>query len=740
MHPDVADTLIGAFYVNVCILTTSALLMGLTFARRERWTVPLRAALYALTSVALLLFTFPAGPELFIDLRLVPLALAAYRLGPGWALLAALPVTAYRVWVGGPALGGTLLHLTLVLLLASRLRHRGAAPHLPLRENARRSLLIFGPAALTVFPTFLLLGRPVTDAALPYLMVVTFSVLGFSLWTTVVATVARAAERAAPDAPTTDLLTGLPDRRAFELAAAPAGADTYLLLLDLDHFRALNEQHGHEVGDQVLQAAAQVLERQLGRAGPVYRLGGEEFAALLRAESVQDARQLADRARRTLPAQVTARLGRPDLRVTLSGGLVTAGPDALPRAERLLYAAKQAGRHRILDSWQRAPEGAANTPLNRTSPAVSTLRTLLQFIAGNGDPGEEPDLQALLNAAIACVPGAEAGSISVRGGEWSVVRVQSGYGDDLLGTRHTSEQMLHWHGDPAAWQAGQPRVLAGEELRRRSRDAHAPDSPEQRTLEGAGRQNELQANLLIPVRVQGNVYAELNLDSLSAEDAFDAESLQVAEEFGLWAAAILSASIRVRQALSSQDAALLTLGVALEARDMETQGHTRRVVDLATDLGRALNLGAGDLHMLRQGAALHDLGKLLIPDRILLKAGPLTPDEWATMQTHAALGADLAAQLTDLMPAVLDVIRSHHERWDGRGYPQGLRGDAIPLLARIFSVCDVFDALTSARPYKDAWSSEVALAEVAAQAGRQFDPQVVRAFLTLHASELGRPA
>ncbi|WP_370638598.1 HD-GYP domain-containing protein, partial [Deinococcus sp. 23YEL01] len=413
---------------------------------------------------------------------------------------------------------------------------------------------------------------------------------------------------------------------------------------------------------------------------------------------------------------------------------------ALPRAERLLYAAKQAGRHRILDSWQSAAEAGTTTPLNRTSPAVSTLRTLLQFIAGNGDPGDEPDLQALLNAAIACVPGAEAGSISVRGGEWSEVRVQSGYTDDLLGARHTSEQMLYWHGQPAAWQAGQPRVLTGEELRRRSRGAHAPDSPEQRTLEEAGRQNELQANILIPVRVQGNVYAELNLDSLSSEDAFDAESLKVAEEFGLWAAAILSASIRVRQALSSQDAALLTLGVALEARDMETQGHTRRVVDLATDLGRALNLGAGELHMLRQGAALHDLGKLLIPDRILLKAGPLTPDEWDTMKTHATLGADLAAQLTDLMPAVLDVIRSHHERWDGSGYPQGLRGDDIPLLARIFSVCDVFDALTSARPYKDAWSSEAALAEIAAQAGRQFDPQVVRAFLSLQGRELGRPA
>ncbi|WP_019585534.1 HD domain-containing phosphohydrolase [Deinococcus apachensis] len=186
-----------------------------------------------------------------------------------------------------------------------------------------------------------------------------------------------------------------------------------------------------------------------------------------------------------------------------------------------------------------------------------------------------------------------------------------------------------------------------------------------------------------------------------------------------------------QEALATREAALRALGLALEARDRETQGHTDRVTAEATRLGRALGLGPEGLGALRLGAYLHDLGKMAVPDRILLKPGPLTPEERGEMQTHAAEGERLAGELGFIPPAALELVRHHHERWGGAGYPDGLAGEDIPLLARLFAVVDVYDALLSERPYKRAWSREEALAELRAQAGRQFDPRVVTAFLGL---------
>ncbi|MFC3834256.1 HD domain-containing phosphohydrolase [Deinococcus rufus] len=737
--------LLGAFYLNVCIVTTSAVLMGLTYRLHAAsvLTAVLRTALYGATSVVLFLHTVPAAPNVFVDLRVVPLALAAYRLGPGWALLAALPLVTYRVWLGGPALPGALTHLALVLCAATLLRRRDARPgHVPM-GHLRRGLSLFALPALSIFPTFLLTGRPAVDATVAYLLVVVLGVAALALWLSVVRVMARAFDHASRDTiPAVDVLTGLGTRAAFERDhVAPNGgwSGQYLLTLDLDHFRAVNVQHGRDAGDLALQAVGRLAARHVPPPGRVYRLSGETFAAQYRAPDVQAARQVAEQFRRRVPATIAAALGSPDATFTVSGALVADGPDALDAADQLLSLAKVSGRDRILDAWAPPPPPPTDAPLNGTSPALETVRALLRFIAGNDDHGNTANLQALLDAAITCVPGAQAGSITVRQGSTSVVVVQSGFSDDLIGTRHTVAQMQRWHGDVAAWRAGRARILHGAALRERSRLSHGDDSATQHTLAGPGRQAQLQANLLLPVLVQGEIYAELNLDSLQGEHDFTAESLRVAEEFGLWAAAILSASARIRQAQSAQDAALLTLGVALEARDMETQGHTQRVIDLSAALGAALQLDAAELQLLRQGAALHDLGKLMIPDGILLKAGPLTPEERAAMQTHAAHGAALAAQLPELSPGVLEIIHSHHERWDGRGYPCGLRGEDIPLLARIFSVCDVYDALTSDRPYKRAWSAEDARCEIAAQAGAQFDPAVVAAFLAL-TPDTTRPA
>jgi hypothetical protein len=194
----------------------------------------------------------------------------------------------------------------------------------------------------------------------------------------------------------------------------------------------------------------------------------------------------------------------------------------------------------------------------------------------------------------------------------------------------------------------------------------------------------------------------------------------------------LVAEERARRA---QEDAIRALGLALEYRDDDTKGHTDRVTALSTRLGERLHLADQERTSLRWGAYLHDIGKIGIPDGILHKPGRLDPHEWTIMRGHAALGAAFTAQLAFLPAAARALVRSHHERWDGTGYPDGLRGEAIPLTARIFAVCDVYDALTSDRPYKRAWSTADALREIWAGAGTQFDPRLVTEFVRMIEAE-----
>jgi PAS domain S-box-containing protein len=166
---------------------------------------------------------------------------------------------------------------------------------------------------------------------------------------------------------------------------------------------------------------------------------------------------------------------------------------------------------------------------------------------------------------------------------------------------------------------------------------------------------------------------------------------------------------------------------ALDLRDRETEGHTQRVTELTLQLARRMEIGEAELVHIRRGALLHDMGKLGVPDRILFKEGSLTADEWEVMRKHPVYAYDMISPITYLRPA-LDIPYCHHERWDGSGYPCGLKGEEIPLPARIFAVVDVWDALISPRPYRPAWEPEVAARFLKENAGVLFDPHVYRAF------------
>ena len=185
---------------------------------------------------------------------------------------------------------------------------------------------------------------------------------------------------------------------------------------------------------------------------------------------------------------------------------------------------------------------------------------------------------------------------------------------------------------------------------------------------------------------------------------------------------------RTRELEAAQIEVVTRLALAAEYRDDQTGDHTWRVGWYSALLGRELGLSSDDVDLLRLAARLHDVGKIGTPDAILLKPGKLTLAEYRTMESHAAIGARiLSGGQSRLLRVAEEIALTHHERWDGRGYPRGLCGEEIPLLGRVVAVADVFDALTSERPYKRAWAPQEAMEEIERQAGRQFDPRVVEA-------------
>jgi putative nucleotidyltransferase with HDIG domain len=173
---------------------------------------------------------------------------------------------------------------------------------------------------------------------------------------------------------------------------------------------------------------------------------------------------------------------------------------------------------------------------------------------------------------------------------------------------------------------------------------------------------------------------------------------------------------------------------AMDLRDRETEGHTQRVTELTERLARAMDISEAEIVHIRRGALLHDIGKMGVPDNILLKPGKLTDDEWKIMHQHPQFAYQMLAPIDYLKPA-FDIPYCHHEKWDGTGYPRGLKGEQIPLAARLFAVVDVWDALMRDRPYREAWPEEKVLEHIKAGSGTHFDPKAVELFLKVRSEK-----
>ena len=245
----------------------------------------------------------------------------------------------------------------------------------------------------------------------------------------------------------------------------------------------------------------------------------------------------------------------------------------------------------------------------------------------------------------------------------------------------------------------------------------------------------------IPLVAKGKIKGVLEIFHRSRLE-HDTEWLQFLEALaGQTAIAIDSSSTFQDLQRSNMDLALAYDATiegwshAMDLRDKETEGHTLRVTDAALKLAQAMGMADEALIHVRRGALLHDIGKMGVPDRVLLKPGKLTDEEWVMMRKHPQYAYDMLNPIAYLRPA-LDIPYCHHEKWDGTGYPRGLKEEQIPLVARLFAVVDVWDALSSNRPYRPAWKREEVMKHLQEESGKHFDPAVIEVFLNLIASHV----
>ena len=528
-----------------------------------------------------------------------------------------------------------------------------------------------------------------------------------------------------------DALTGLPNRRAFEerldeLLADPERAPFGLLLLDLDDFKRVNDTHGHAAGDDVLREVARVATRAIRATEEVYRLGGDELAIVVPGERI---------AVKLVAGRVLAgiRRHRRGLKLPTASGGIAAFPadgetpgELLKTADRSLYGAKAAGGDRISgvggplqaspQAQEVAPASAAPIRPSRGKPGprLGPDRPIRVLVVD-----DDERLRILLRTTLevidmeideaASVPGARARITADRPDVVVLDLALPGQSGLRL-----CEELKE---DPRTRDIGVIVLTGSDEgtgsaARAAGADAYLrkPFSP---------------LDLLSVVeQLAGGLY----------EGPFQVADSRPPEEQLIRYAEDLRRLLELEQGQRAliQAAYRETVGAltsALEAKDLGTNAHSHRVQRYAMELAWKVEPRLVEEPSVEYGFLLHDVGKIGIPDRLLSKPGPLTEAERRVLETHVILGEQMLSGVALLHGGGLEVVRHHHERWDGAGYPDGLSGYDIPLPARIFSAADALDAMTSDRPYRPALLWDEAVVELLAESGKQFDPHVVDALL-----------
>lgn len=254
------------------------------------------------------------------------------------------------------------------------------------------------------------------------------------------------------------------------------------------------------------------------------------------------------------------------------------------------------------------------------------------------------------------------------------------------------------------------------------------DAPKQKCL-GEIVKYKIRSILCVPIIFDSDVYGTITIYS-KEKDTFRRSDLRLLRSFCNMAGITLKNAYLYKNVKENYMNTVNSLALIIESRDPYMRGHSERVTYLAIEVARCMNMPESDLHILRTAGKLHDIGKITISDRILSKKDRLAPSEWAQIHLHPVRGVEIVRPLK-FLESGLSLIKHHHERYDGSGYPDGLSEDSIPILARILSVADAFDAMTSTRPYRRPFAFQRAIDEIKSNSGTQFDPEVVASFLDI---------
>jgi diguanylate cyclase (GGDEF)-like protein len=527
-----------------------------------------------------------------------------------------------------------------------------------------------------------------------------------------------AAQRAA----TLDPLTGCLNHAAFqerlreEIARAERGAEPFtLVLLDLEDFKDINERFGHLSGDSVLRTVGELLRSGVRVQDQVARFGGDEFALVLPETAEKPALQLVKRLVESIGRAPTPG-GR---RLHSHAGMAEWQPGEPPtgvieRADQMLRDAKRA-RAAGEEGPQVRAQSLDTTAAVSRQQRVDQRRKRLAVAARIGSKlSRLLDLRSIAEATASELTAAL---------DYEFAAVLRLSGDGYVAAVGTAGR---GRAAGSSWALTQPRDrgAVGRCLRERRSVMvrHLGSDGDE-----AGLEKGMRSELAVPVHAGSELWGVIEIQSPSLA-GFDEEDARLVELVADHAGAALRTAELYRNLEQTHMGVAEALAAALEAKDGYTASHARWIADLAVEVGRELELPEGVLRDVRYGAIFHDIGKIAVPDAILNKPGPLTEEEFEIIKRHSVVGEQILAPVP-FLSEVRRIVRHDHERWDGTGYPDGLRGPRIPIGARIVFVVDAYHAMVSDRPYRKAMPEAEARERLKAEAGTQFDPNVVEAFV-----------
>ncbi len=528
-----------------------------------------------------------------------------------------------------------------------------------------------------------------------------------------------------------DVMTGLYNRRGLEeeyernwLMARRYNFSIGIAVIDIDHFKTLNDTYGHPVGDEIIKEFAKLVQRVARATDIIGRYGGDEMVVVLTQAGDADVLAFGERLVTAVRKNIFLEKTK-GLKLSCSVGVASTvsvtnpqatSADLLSLADQALYQAKKRGRDQVcihqVEEAKRAIEPAKATQHGQriTDPGgkkdSSRIRARVMVV-----DDEAPVAQVM--ARILQMRNFDVAIENSGAAAIETLKSKPGHFDVILTD-------LSMPGISGLELLDQLRLIDDSILKVVVTGHATLDNALTSLRRGAYDfiEKPVQANQLLAVLDRALEYARLKAENrkyqLHLEDMVRDKS-----------AALRTALDEIKQ---SYDFTLEALVAMLDARERNTAQHSIRVRRLAKILAREMGLSETEIDEISHGALLHDIGKIAIPDAILLKPGPLTPEERAVIQTHPEVGFKVVSSSKYLEKAA-EIVLQHQECFDGSGYPQGLKGDAICLGARIFAVVDTYDAMRSDRPYRKALPAGIATAEIKRHRGTQFDPAVVEAFV-----------